>query len=759
MGGENARHVSYRAVICAGSVALALAGSLAGAGVAAAADFTWSGASTAPSWSDASNWSGGAAPSGSVGALAFPALGSAACAASPPPTACYQSTNDSSVTATSIAVDDGIGYTIAGNAIPLAGGGITAAPSAADPVPSDSRLPTLTLTAPLDLVAPQTWSITGGPNDPQILVGGAVADPSSAALAINLSQAVSLAFTNAEVGPVTATGDGNPQHGAVELGFFDKTGKLTAGAFNATDGQTVGFTGGAGLFALDGSIGPTTMAAGIVQIGESDQAGTLAVSGSVSINGQSELLAYINGPGTTAGTDYSQITATGDVSLGGAALLLGDGEVPGTNACERLDLGDVLTLVKTSGTLSGAFAGVSDGATVPLHCFGVGGAPPSVTIHYDYVHGTVTATVATSGSPAATSMTSLSASPASPVTNQPVTLTATVASSTSAPPVGGVAFDQSVAGASVPIPGCESVALSGTGSSATATCTTSFAAARPASVSATFTPADGSGVASSASAAAAVQATPAATTTTVAIAPASVGLNQTTVYTATVTPSQPGGVEPTGSVTFLAAGQPIGATPGGTGCTAVPLTVGASSSSAACHESFVNGTGTVPFAITATYSGDANFSASSAAPQNVTVVGASGPPAQAPTASKLGHAVFGLSGATATMADLIVTCKGTRGQRCTVTLKLTTREKTTAGKLVSASAAKTTERTVAVGTRTVTLAAGIGETIHVKLNAAGLRALARLNKLPVALRVTQTTSKGASKPLLRRFTFKARSAR
>lgn len=39
-----------------------------------ATDFTWSGASQSPFWSNPSNWVGGVAPSGSVGTLRFPLL-------------------------------------------------------------------------------------------------------------------------------------------------------------------------------------------------------------------------------------------------------------------------------------------------------------------------------------------------------------------------------------------------------------------------------------------------------------------------------------------------------------------------------------------------------------------------------------------------------------------------------------------------------------------------------------------------------------
>lgn len=93
--------------------------------------------------------------------------------------------------------------------------------------------------------------------------------------------------------------------------------------------------------------------------------------------------------------------------------------------------------------------------------------------------------------------TTLSPSPTNPVTNQTVTLTATVtANSGTATPAGTVQFDN---GGS-PIAGCSAHPLSGTGTSATATCQTSFAASTsPESLIATYTPSTGSGFQGSAS--------------------------------------------------------------------------------------------------------------------------------------------------------------------------------------------------------------------------------------------------------------------
>ncbi|HEY5196264.1 MAG TPA: Ig-like domain-containing protein [Solirubrobacteraceae bacterium] len=730
------RAASFAAIAAAFTVSAA-------PGVARAADFTWSGAASTPNWSVPGNWAGSASPGGSVGELAFPALSSPACAASPPAASCYESMNDSSVSANSINVDDGAGYVISGNQILLGGGGITAAPSTADPASAGGSDPTLTLSAPLNLQGQQSWSFTGGASDPLVLIGGAVSGSDS--LTIDLNDQVSLAFTSANVGEVTVTGDGDPQDGAIQVGSLDKSGTLTAGSLNATDAQPVSFFEGAGLFALDGSIGPLFIASGIVQVGEDDRAGELTVAGSASIDPQSELFAYINGPGTTAGSDFSQLKATGDVNLAGASLLLGDG-VGNDGVCGQLNPGDVDTIITSNGTLTGQFTNAPDASTITLDCFGSGATPPTARINY--LGNTVTATVISAGTPPAATTTTLAIDPADPATNQPVTLTATVTPGTGA---SNGTVDFSNAGAA--IGGCQDVVAEVVGDSYTATCQTAFAAAAPPSVTATFTPGAGSTIAGSASPALTPPVARGSTTTTVTVSPSLVSLNQAAVYTATVTANQTGATVPTGAVAFLVNGQPLaqGAT-GTASCAGVPLRAGPASASAACTETFTTGTGTEPFAITATYSGDQNFTGSASGPQTVTVAG---PPAPVPARGKIGRAAFGRASATATMADLIVTCKGSRGQRCTVTIKLTSREKTKRGRLVAATAAKTTERTVTVGTRTLTLAAGLGETVHVKLNAAARRALKALRKLPVTVAATQRTSTGTSRATLRHVTFKA----
>jgi hypothetical protein len=107
-------------------------------------------------WSETSNWSGGVAPSGSVGTLEFPALPDC-----PGTATCYYSGNDiSGTSANEISIDDGVpvdvGLPTSEQAITLGAGGLTAAPSTNDNG-SFARWG-----IPLTLGADQTWSITGG---------------------------------------------------------------------------------------------------------------------------------------------------------------------------------------------------------------------------------------------------------------------------------------------------------------------------------------------------------------------------------------------------------------------------------------------------------------------------------------------------------------------------------------------------------------------------------------------------------------------
>jgi hypothetical protein len=373
---------------------------------AAATDFTWSGATPrgagAASWSKTTNWSGGVAPSGSVGTLTFPSLESdAACTGMPPTDTCGNSDNDvAGLSVNAISIDDGHvwaggGYQISGNGITLGAGGITAAPFGNGTGPGGAFIG-----LPITLGANQTWSITSGSNGSSGLGINANVTGSPDTLAVH--------FGNPVPSP-TVLQFGVDSEVDVELGAITVTGSGASGvnlenaSVNYTDGNPVSISGGAGLSAGPGRTGPLTMSGGSIEIGGRSLmpgASELTVAGGVSLDSTSELFMSINRGAGTAGTDYPQLSATGDVDLGSAQLTL---SAPG-GTCPTFHVGDVLTLVTTTGSLTGTFARVPNGSTVPVNCVGT-----EPTVRINYTSSAVTATVlAGGGAPVNTSLPTIS---------------------------------------------------------------------------------------------------------------------------------------------------------------------------------------------------------------------------------------------------------------------------------------------------------------------------------------------------------------
>ncbi len=334
---------------------VALGGLLSGIRPAyALTDFTWTN-SNSNAWSNGSNWVGGTAPSGSVGTLTFRALTGCPCN--------YLNVNNvSGLSATAISIDDGVGYHMGGSAITLGSGGLTAAPSL-----SDAGAATL-IQLPITLGASQTWSITGGARKQLVQLSGPVTG-SADTLGINfLSSGILLLRSDVEAGPVTLSGDGVVQFG---------------GRLNATDGNAVNLSDGVVLDPLYGGgtafrVGPLTSTGADLDLANSptSHVAQLGIDGGVTLDSTSTVTMGIVSSGTAAGSDFSQLSATGAVNLGGASLSLGSAGVP----CPTLNLGDVAELITTTGSVAGTFAGVPDGTTIPVKCSP--GTPPRVKINY-----------------------------------------------------------------------------------------------------------------------------------------------------------------------------------------------------------------------------------------------------------------------------------------------------------------------------------------------------------------------------------------
>jgi len=189
----------------------------------------------------------------------------------------------------------------------------------------------------------------------------------------------------------------------------------------------------------------------------------------------------------------------------------------------------------------------------------------------------------------------LVASPDTAVTNETVTLTATVSSAIGAPyPSGTVGFENGGA----TIGSCGDVPVSPSAQSVTVLCSTAFAAST-AQLTAKFTPSAGSLLTGSVSPTE-ILPVASASSSTLLDASSTVNVGIRTIYTATVTASSTGlgVIQPSGAVEFLDAGQPISS------CSNEPLMDGA----ATCAVTY-GGLGA--HAITARYLGDANFAGSS----------------------------------------------------------------------------------------------------------------------------------------------------
>ena len=193
----------------------------------------------------------------------------------------------------------------------------------------------------------------------------------------------------------------------------------------------------------------------------------------------------------------------------------------------------------------------------------------------------------------ATTATAVSSSPASgTVSGQAITLTANVSVTSGAgTPAGTVAFTDN----GTSLPGCSGLTLS----SGSASCTIKpLASASPLSIVATYTSSDGN-FAGSHSSALSQTVAKAATTAAVTASQNPGFTGKSVTYTATVSVSSPGSGTPTGTVAFADGGVAISS------CAAQAVT----GSKANCTVTY---SATGAHSITATYGGDANFSASPA---------------------------------------------------------------------------------------------------------------------------------------------------
>ncbi len=696
---------------------------------ASAQSFTWTGGSAfTADWSSGANWAGEVAPASSttLESLDFPQLESAC--AEDPTHACYESVNDlSGLTVKSMQIDDGEDYGIFGESITLGAGGLSASPTA-----KTDKLTFAFVETPVALDASQTWSIAGaGRNsigENELYLGGDLTGDSSDDLKVEMSSGGTLDLGGEdEVGPVAIEGAEPGEPGGVNglVGLF-------GGKLNSSDREPVSlshvFFYGAGM------VGPLTSTGAELDIasGESSGEGTLEAA-SATLDSASLLAFEITGAGETAGVDYSHLTSTGAVELGDSLLGVHVAPPAEKKPCPSLTPGEKYTLVSTTGGLSGVFSNApANGDEISLK-FAKACAQITQSLLIEYNKGGATQTVTgTVVGPAST--TTLSAAPSNPVTNQSVTLTATVVASVGTPS-GSVDFEDG----GVAIPGCSNEPVAQDGSSYIATCQTSFSASSfavggsPKELSAVFTPGAGVNLEGSVSGPYDLSVGHGSTTTTLQVSNTTPQVGANVTYTATVTPVIAGASDPSGSVEFLDGGTPIGS------CASQPLAPSGTTSCALSYPSV--GTHT----ITALYSGDASFNMSTSSPAQTVTVEAPpmGPSSSSSSSSTTSQATptppkeVSLAGTSLSVRsnDMVLVkleCSGGL-ETCSGTLTLSAKE-TSQGRRAHKSS-----HTVTIGTAKFTIASGQTTTVKLALNAAGRALLsAGHGQLSASLTVLET---------------------
>jgi hypothetical protein len=351
--------------------------------VASATDYTWSGEglAAAPSWSNPANWSGGSAPpaSSSIGTLSFPTLVPPLpdndCFGASPLDACYHSVNDLSglsVNQLQIA-GQGASYTISGQGLTLGSGGLAFTASGGPGVMAK-------IATPITLGANQTWEIGGAHGESADLQVSGQLSGENADLTIDLNSLRELTL-----GELNSPTQADDELGDVVInGLVEETGgkvyrtpvELEA-RLNTTDGHSLtvhnadlGVDGTGPLTATNSIVGLDGSATGPVAFNDSlvftEQNSYFAPS--FSLEGTSSLEFTIGREGTTPGTNYSQVTSSGTVALGGAALELQDKAFDeGAGECSPPVAGQVYTLVSAS-TITGTFSEIPDGGTALADC-------------------------------------------------------------------------------------------------------------------------------------------------------------------------------------------------------------------------------------------------------------------------------------------------------------------------------------------------------------------------------------------------------
>jgi hypothetical protein len=355
----------------------------------------WIGTGSNPYWDTPGNWSTNAAPSGTVSELAFADNG-AACANAD----CVFSVDDiPQLTVGTLAIDAGQNYLI----VPMSsadsltlGTGIVFQGAASQ----NARLVT-NLNVPITLAAKQTWTLAGVPGTGSQLRVGPVSG-TSFPLTLDLASGTVLATTGLDTGPLTIVGGGTVALSPAPPGLLTTT-PPPPPSIIASPGVTLE-RGASVSFDRTGTLsGPITIARGsgsTLQVGTGKTPdSTVTMSGDLTLRAAAGIAFSLDSaaapPRTkpAPGTDYSQLTATGNVHLNSSALVLSQGFVAGSGQCAALKGGQVYKVISSFGKVDGKFSGIANGQVVPIGECGWPNTPSSYAAIIRYQARAVTATV------------------------------------------------------------------------------------------------------------------------------------------------------------------------------------------------------------------------------------------------------------------------------------------------------------------------------------------------------------------------------